>query len=111
LRGALGATAISALSTAGLSVLGGARPAQAAGMRASFAEISHSVDETPHVAPGYDADILIRWGGPVVPGAPSFDPARLTAEAQEKLFGYNNDFIGFVALATGSDNPDHGLLC
>jgi hypothetical protein len=111
LRGALGASAIAALSASSLALLAGARPAHANGPRVSFSEIAHGADETHHVAPGYDADILIRWGDPVMPGAPSFDPATLTAEVQEKLFGYNNDFIGFVPLPPGSSNPDHGLLC
>jgi len=47
-----------ALAIAGLS-----RPGQASmDARFAFDEISHGVDETHHVAPGYDADILLRWG-------------------------------------------------
>ncbi len=81
------------------------------GFSVSFSEISHSADEKHHVAEGYDADILIRWGDPVLPGARKFDPATLTADDQEGLFGYNNDFVGFVSLPFGSSNPNHGLLC
>lgn len=77
----------------------------------TFDEISHGVDERHHVAPGYDAEILIRWGDPVIPGAPPFDPRNQSAEAQEMQFGYNNDYIGYVGLPFGSDNPAHGLLC
>lgn len=77
----------------------------------TFDEISHGVDERHHVSPGYDAEILIRWGDPVIPDAPPFDPRNQSAEAQEMQFGYNNDYIGYVGLPFGSDNPAHGLLC
>jgi len=77
----------------------------------TFKELPHGYDETHHVAEGYDADILIRWGDPVVPGAPAFDPMKQTAAAQVQQFGYNNDFIGFLPLPAGSKNSDHGLLC
>ncbi len=77
----------------------------------TFEEISHGVDERHHVAPGYDAEILIRWGDPVLPDAPPFDPRNQSAEAQEMQFGYNNDYIGYVGLPFGSDSSSHGLLC
>src|SRR5690606_22790305 len=84
--------------------------APAASGRFHFDEIAHGVDETHHVAPGYDADILIRWGDPVVAGAPPFDPLHQTASAQALQFGYNNDFVGFLPLPPGSRAADRGLL-
>ena len=63
--------------------------------------------KTHHVAEGYDADILIRWGDAVLPDAPEFAPGKPDAAAQEKQFGYNNDFLGFIPLEGRSD---HGLL-
>lgn len=62
---------------------------------------------THHVADGYDADILIRWGDAVLPGAPPFAPGRADAAAQARQFGYNNDFLGFLPL---DGRSDHGLL-
>ncbi|MBI1262714.1 MAG: DUF839 domain-containing protein [Rhizobiales bacterium] len=79
--------------------------------RFNFEEIAHGVDETHHVAPGYDAAILIRWGDAVVPGAPPFDPLNQSAAAQRLQFGYNNDYVGFIPLPYGTTSSDRGLLC
>ncbi|MFN4310800.1 MAG: PhoX family protein [Ferrovibrio sp.] len=76
----------------------------------TFTEISHGVDGRHHVAPGYDADILIRWGDPVTSDAPAFNVRAQSAAAQAKQFGYNNDFIGYMPLPLGSRNSDRGLL-
>ena len=109
MRGALAVTAVSALGGALLTST--SRPAMAAAGTFNFEELPHGGDETHHVAPGYTADILIRWGDPVVPGAPAFDPMNQTADAQEQQFGYNNDYVGFVPLPYGSGASDRGLLC
>ncbi len=107
MRGALAVGAVSAVM--GPAVLA-SRTARAQDSRFVWDEIEHGVDETHHVAPGYDANVLIRWGDPVLPGAPAFDPMNQTAEAQAQQFGYNNDYIGYVPLPLGSDNSEHGLL-
>lgn len=79
--------------------------------RFTFSEIAHGADATHHVAPGYRADVLVRWGDPVTRDAPAFDPGAQSAAAQRGQFGYNNDFIGYVPLPLGSENSGHGLLC
>lgn len=107
LRGALGVAAISA-TVSPLALLA-ARNARAATPVFDFKEVAAGVDETHHVPEGYDADILIRWGDPVVPGAPAFDPMNQTAEAQAQQFGYNNDFIGIIPIP-GEDPTSHALL-
>ncbi len=73
-----------------------------------FEGVAHGIDGTHHVAAGYDADILIRWGDAIRPGVPAFDPRRQTAAAQRRRFGYNNDFLGFVPLP---GDAGRGLLC
>lgn len=72
-----------------------------------FKEIEVGIDETHHVAEGYDADILLRWGDKVFADSPDFDPMNQTPASQAKQFGYNNDYVGFIPL---EGNPDHGLL-
>ena len=73
----------------------------------NFKEITAGSDEKHYVAEGYDADILIRWGDAVLPGAPAFDPLKQNAAAQAMQFGYNNDFVGYVPL---NGSSEHGLL-
>ncbi len=82
-----------------------------------FTELAAGHDEDDHVAEGYDADILIRWGDKVLSDAPAFDPQNQSAAAQAKQFGYNNDFLGYIPLARDPHDPDwcnglseHGLL-
>ena len=77
----------------------------------TFQEIAHGYDERAHVPPGYELQVLVRWGDPVLPDAPAFDVRNQTATAQERQFGYNNDFVAFMPLPRGSNNSDHGLLC
>jgi secreted PhoX family phosphatase len=84
--------------------------AEAAGSSLAFTELGRIYDQTHHVAPGYDANILIRWGDPIARDV-TFDPAALTADTQSKQFGYNCDFIGYMPLPVGSSNSEHGLLC
>ncbi len=105
MRGALAVTAISA--TFGPALLAASGVAKAATPSFGFDEIPAGVDENHHVAPGYRADVLIRWGDPVVAGAPEFDPMAQTAEKQRLQFGYNNDYLGLVPI-DGAD--DHALL-
>jgi secreted PhoX family phosphatase len=110
-KGTLGVAAIAA--TTGTAALDAAK-AQTAGTAPSsryrFAEIEAKVEQNHAVAEGHDADVLIRWGDPVLPGAPAFDPRALTAEAQSKQFGYNNDFLGYFPLPGAANPSAHGLL-
>lgn len=76
----------------------------------SFAEVTRGNDETHHIAEGYNADILLRWGDPLHRHAPAFNPAKLTAQSQAQRFGYNNDYTVFFPKKRGSMQSDHGLL-
>ncbi len=110
LRGALAVSAISA--TVGTLALETAEQAQAqsANSAFSFKEVDVGVDADHHVAEGYDAQVLLRWGDPLTADAPEFDPAKQTPQAQAKQFGYNNDFVGYVPMLGAADPSAHGLL-
>ena len=77
----------------------------------TFNEASRAITPDHAVAAGYRADILIRWGDPVLAGAPAFEIGKQTAAAQARQFGTNNDFIAFMPLPRGSGGSSHGLLC
>lgn len=104
----------SAVAAVGATIGYGCTVAQTRGADGStllFPEIARSWDHTHHVAPGYTADVLIRWGDPVLAGAPPLVPGKAGPDAQEKQFGYDNDFLAFMPLPPGSTSSTHGLLC
>ena len=72
---------------------GGGRPAAL-----TFKPIPPNQLDTLIVPNGYDHAVVIRWGDPVVPGAPGFDVHRQTARRQSEQFGYNNDFLAVLPL-------------
>lgn len=83
-------------------------PSPTAGL--SFLPIAGHAADRISVADGYRAELLLAWGDPILPGAPPFDPERLTPEAQALQFGYNCDYVGFLPLPRGAGSPHHGLL-
>jgi uncharacterized protein len=106
LGGSLAVAAIGA-TVSPMALIAASEAKAAAGSQFDFNEVEAGVDETHHVAEGYDADILLRWGDKIFADAPEFDPANQTAEAQARQFGYNNDYVGFIPLE-GAD--DRGIL-
>lgn len=72
----------------------------------AFVEIARGIDTRHHVAPDHEASVLLRWGDPLFPDMGPFDPMNQSAEDQERRFGQNNDYIGFVPLGA-----DRGILC
>jgi uncharacterized protein len=84
---------------------------QSGGSSLTFAESGRFLDETHHVAPGYNVRTLVRWGDPLHADAPAFNPLQQTPAAQERQFGANNDYIAFMPLPRGSNSSTRGLLC
>eukprot|EP01036_Dinobryon_divergens_P042987 gene42987-57166_t len=76
----------------------------------TFKELAHTLDDTQHVAEGYEMQVLIRWGDPLIGGGAAFDPAALTAAEQENRFGYNNDYLGLYPMPAGSRSGDRFLM-
>ncbi|RWC93258.1 MAG: PhoX family phosphatase [Mesorhizobium sp.] len=106
LKGSLAVSAIAAtVSPLALVAADDARAAEASAF--TFDELEAGIDDKHHVAPGYDADVLLRWGDPLFADSPEFDPAKQTAEAQAKQFGYNNDYVGYIPI---DGSAEHGLL-
>ncbi len=106
LKGSLAVSAIAAtVSPMALMLADEARAAS--GSAFTFDEVEAGVDETHHVAAGYDADVLLRWGDPIFADAPEFDPLNQSAEAQGRQFGYNSDFVGYIPI---DGSAEHGLL-
>jgi secreted PhoX family phosphatase len=68
----------------------------------AFRDILLGNEDFVVVPPDYASSVLIRWGDPLFPDSPRFDPANPTKEAGERQFGYNNDWIGFYRLPAGS---------
>ena len=61
-----------------------------------FVAVAPNTDDAVTVPEGYEQEVVIRWGDKVLPDAPDFDIDNQTAAAQEKQFGFNNDFAGLL---------------
>ncbi|WP_240197160.1 PhoX family protein [Nonomuraea lactucae] len=70
-----------------------------------FTPVPPNTDDALRVPEGYTSSVVVRWGDPVLPGAPAFDFDNQTAEAQAKQFGYNCDFVTLFPMGR-----DRGLL-
>src|SRR5262245_38132260 len=108
LRGLAGVGATAALARELLGTIALAQPAGPSTL--TFKEVPHGLDREQHVPEGYEAQVVMRWGDPVVADAPAFDPNNQTPAAQEKQFGYNCDFIGLHPLPPGSTAGDRFLM-
>ncbi|MFF3753558.1 PhoX family protein [Streptomyces sp. NPDC002018] len=71
-------------------------PDGARGLR--FTPVAPNVADKVTVPSGYAQNVVIRWGDPILRGAPAFNPDRQTAKAQAGQFGYNNDFLSLLPL-------------
>ncbi|MFE6863349.1 PhoX family protein [Nocardia sp. NPDC057668] len=68
------------------------------GIGTDFTPIAPNKQDAVVIPEGYEQGVVIRWGDPVLPGAPAFDFANQTAAAQAKQFGFNNDFAALLPI-------------
>lgn len=104
-----------AATTAGAAMIGTidsllSSTAKASTVSLKFEEIQHTYSPTHTVAPGYRADVILRWGDKLHPEAPNFNASNLKANDQDMQFGYNTDFIGYMPLPKNTENSEQGLL-
>ncbi|SDJ85729.1 hypothetical protein SAMN04487820_102392 [Actinopolyspora mzabensis] len=79
----------------------------AAALGTDFDPVPPNTQDRVVIPEGYEQQVVIRWGDPVLHSAPEFDFWNQTPEAQQAQFGYNNDFAGLIPL----DNAGiHNLL-
>ncbi|MDF5754460.1 PhoX family phosphatase [Spongiactinospora sp. TRM90649] len=71
-----------------------------------FTAVPPNTDDKLTVPEGYRSAVVVRWGDPVLPGAPEFDFDNQTAAAQAAQFGYNCDFVAIFPLG----GKDRALL-
>ena len=111
LKGALGVAAITAtmgpfaLATAGRSQAQGAAPA-----RFNFKEVEAGVDQTHHVAEGYDAQVLIRWGDPVLPGGRRSIPKKQSAATRRNCSSATTTIISAICRCR-AQKTRHIMVC
>ncbi|WP_435615660.1 PhoX family protein [Streptomyces coelicoflavus] len=78
---------------------GHGKPSRDRGARGlRFTPVEPNTDDAVTVPEGYRQDVVIRWGEPILRGAPAFDPEKQSARAQAGQFGYNNDFLALLPL-------------
>ena len=87
------------VSEAAAAAAPGSAPAAGAAPGAlTFTPVAPNTADAVTIPSGYRSSVVIRWGEPVVPGAPAFDVRKQTAAAQAQQFGYNNDYVAVIPL-------------
>lgn len=63
-----------------------------------FTAVSPNKEDAVVIPEGYEQGVVIRWGDPIFPETPAFDFDHQTPQAQERQFGFNNDFAGLLPI-------------
>ncbi|TCJ13656.1 PhoX family phosphatase [Rubrobacter taiwanensis] len=108
----LGAAAAIVLYAGARPSPAGAQPARNGGRRSglTFEPVPPNDLDDMIVPSGYDYNVVVRWGDPILPGAPEFDFENQTAEAQSRQFGYNCDYVAFFPLSRRGRESERALL-
>ncbi|MFJ8081750.1 PhoX family protein [Streptomyces sp. NPDC096205] len=74
------------------------KPAARAARGLRFTPVAPNTADQVTIPEGYAQNIVIRWGEPILRGAPAFDATKQSAAAQAGQFGYNCDFLSLLPL-------------
>lgn len=92
LKGA--AAALPVMAAPGVvAMTAGEAEAQAFNGALTFANVPENNLDQVTVPPGYKTDIIIKWGDPLFPGMPAFDPNNQSPADARRRFGFNVDMI------------------
>jgi len=95
-RTVLGAGATAAGLVAAGSVLPAAAAPKVKKLKFNAIPAQPSSSDALTVPAGWRWEPVIRWGDPILKGAPAFDPNAQTPQAQAAQFGYNNDYLDII---------------
>jgi len=95
--GATGALAAAGPAAAGAPIATAVAPGSTFAT-AKFRPVAPNRRDAVVLPEQFDWNVIIKWGDPVLPGAPAFDVHNLTVAAVKKQFGYNNDYVGVIPI-------------
>lgn len=104
-NGGSGSSSSSASGSASSSAAADAQPPK--GLQ--FDMVAPNTEDKVVVPKGYKSEVVIRWGDPVIEGAPEFDINKQTPESAAKQYGFNNDFAGLLPIE--GENNRYLLVC
>ncbi|MFJ8630954.1 PhoX family protein [Streptomyces sp. NPDC093568] len=61
-----------------------------------FEPVAPNTADAVTIPDGYAQQVVIRWGDPVLAGAPRFDTRNQSSKAQAGQFGYNADYMALL---------------
>jgi uncharacterized protein len=77
----------------------------------TFKPLAAAREDRISVSDGYRSNVVIKWGDPLITGAPAFDASNQSAAFQVGQFGYNCDWMGYLPLpGFETPNPRSALL-